>query len=195
MDQERPAAPKNALPAVVADRQLGLRIFFASLCALFIATIAAVLLTRAQSESWPSERLVELRPALFVSTLLLGLTSFAFVRAEAAIKLNRERGLLYWLWAAGGFAFLFLFTQSLNLARAWQAAGALKNLYAFTFTLLTGVHGLHVLGGFVPLALVIRGARRHEYSSSNSYGVQFCAQYWHFIGVVWLFILLVLFTG
>jgi len=181
------------LPKDGSTRQLGLIVFFASVTSLFIATVAAVLLTRFSSVKWPTGRLEELRGGLLVSTALLGACSLCFGYATRALKANRERALLRSLWAAAGFALLFLFAQSQNILRAWSVVNATQDLYSFSFSLLTGVHALHILGGLVPLAIVMRRAASREYSSSRGDGVQFCAQYWHLLGAIWLVILLVLF--
>ena len=55
------------------------------------------------------------------------------------------------------------------------------------FYLLTGLHGLHILGGLVALgarrpARLGRGRRR----GSSGFGVELCATYWHFLLLVWL---------
>ncbi len=59
--------------------------------------------------------------------------------------------------------------------------------------MLTGLHALHVIGGFVPLLVVLGKAKRREYSSSNHEGVKLCAQYWDYLGVIWTILLSVLF--
>jgi heme/copper-type cytochrome/quinol oxidase subunit 3 len=173
-------------------RQLGLWVFFGSVTSLFIATLAAVIITRVFSERWPTDRIAELRGGLAISTVCLGLCSFSLWQATTALQQNRERKLLHWLWAAAGCAVLFLIGQTQNAVHAWKLLHATEDLYAFTFSLITGVHALHILGGLVPLGIVIRRASQREYSSSRSQGVHLCAQYWHFLGAIWLVILLVL---
>jgi len=59
--------------------------------------------------------------------------------------------------------------------------------------MLTGLHAVHVIGGFVPLLVVQAKARRREYSSSNHEGVKLCAQYWDYLGVIWLILIAVLY--
>ena len=61
--------------------------------------------------------------------------------------------------------------------------------YAFTFYWLTALHAAHVVGGFVPLGIVIARARRRQYSSSRYEGVRLCKQYWDYLGVVWIVLL------
>ena len=63
------------------------------------------------------------------------------------------------------------------------------------FYLLTGLHGLHILGGLVALARAVPaawGARRPGAGSGSA--LELCVAYWHFLLFVWL-CLLVLFTG
>ena len=57
------------------------------------------------------------------------------------------------------------------------------------------MHALHVLGGFVPLGIVIHHASRRQYSSSQHEGLSLCAQYWHYLGVVWLILAAMLYLG
>jgi heme/copper-type cytochrome/quinol oxidase subunit 3 len=175
-----------------STRQLGMWVFLGSVTSLFIATLAAVVITRLFAERWPSERIEELRGGLLISTVCLALCSLSLLQATRALDRNRERKLLQGLWAAGGFALLFLAAQAQNMLHAWSLLHSTEDLYAFTFSLITGVHALHIVGGLVPLALVIQRARQREYSSSRSQGVRLCAQYWHFLGAIWLVILVVL---
>jgi heme/copper-type cytochrome/quinol oxidase subunit 3 len=187
-----PATLQSDAAKAGSTRQLGLLVFLGSVTSLFMATLAAVVITRVFAERWPSERIAELRGGLLISTVCLTLCSFSLHLATRALAHNRERKLLQGLWIAGGFAVLFLIAQVQNILHAWSLLHATEDLYAFTFSLITGVHALHIVGGLVPLAIVIRRAAQREYSSSRSQGVQLCAQYWHFLGAIWLVILVVL---
>lgn len=168
-------------------------VFLGSVTSLFLATLAAVVITRIFSERWPSDRIAELRGGLLISTACLALCSLSWWSATRALAHNRESRLRQSLYAAAGFAVLFLVAQTQNALHAWSLLHATEDLYAFTFSLITGVHALHILGGLVPLAIVIHRASQREYSSSRSQGVRLCAQYWHFLGAIWLVILAVLF--
>jgi cytochrome c oxidase subunit 3 len=67
------------------------------------------------------------------------------------------------------------------------------NVATAFFYLLTGVHGVHVLGGLVAWARAAARARRGTEPARVRLGVELCAMYWHFLLVVWvaLFALLV----
>ena len=97
------------------------------------------------------------------------------------------------LIAGGLFAFTFLVGQLF----AWQqlnAAGyflSANPANAF-FYLLTGVHGLHLLGGLVALARAIDKVWRGKLGQVRL-SVQLCAIYWHFLLALW-FVLFTLLT-
>jgi cytochrome c oxidase subunit 3 len=90
------------------------------------------------------------------------------------------------LSAALGVVFLSLqvwsWTQMIVAERTFNVA----HLYIFTFYVLTGLHGLHVVGGLIPLVVVARRAAAGRYGSADHNGLVLCAMYWHFLDVVWI---------
>ena len=175
----------------VSTRQLGMIVLFASLSVLFTASLVAYLVTRLRADVWQTPAMPALPRGLLVSTATLVALSFCVERALSAIRHNRHESLVKNLWLSLLFAVAFLGGQSMNWLYMQQAALApgTRTLYPFTFFLLTGLHAAHIAGGFVPLGIVLARARRREYSSSNHEGVRLCAQYWHYLGVVWLVLL------
>jgi cytochrome c oxidase subunit 3 len=51
---------------------------------------------------------------------------------------------------------------------------------------LTGVHGLHVLGGLVALGRTIAIAWRGVATEPVRLGIELCTIYWHFLLLIWL---------
>ena len=62
----------------------------------------------------------------------------------------------------------------------------MKEVYSFTFVMLTSLHGLHVIGGFFPLGFSLRSALKGRYTPESHVGLRLTATYWHFLGVVWI---------
>ncbi len=172
----------------ISPRRLGLYVLFGSLSVLFGASLVGYLITRAQSPAWRTPDLPALPLGLWLSTALIVAISATFQNALRAVRENRSRALSRRLWFGAGFVLLFLIAQLQN----WQYmqrgtfSAAVRTLYPYTFYMLTGLHAAHVLGGLIPLTIVILRARRHEYSSSNHEGVELCVHYWHYLGAVWL---------
>jgi cytochrome c oxidase subunit 3 len=195
---ESRAEPKDAREAAslpsLSLRQLGMIVLFCSMTVLFIATIIGFWFTRLTSPHYRAEGLPDLPAGLFLSTFLIGLTSLCIWQAQLAVKRNLLEALRRWLLAAAALASLFLLTQSANWF-AMRPPSDENSLYLATFFLLTGVHALHVIGGFVPLGFVLHHAWRRHYSSSSHEGLSLCAQYWHFLGGVWLVLVSMLYLG
>jgi cytochrome c oxidase subunit 3 len=194
---DHPAEPK--IPAEAASlpwltaRQLGVIILLCSMSVLFTATIIGFLFTRG-APHYRAPGLPDLPGGLALSTLLIALTSLSIWQAQRAIKKNLLEAVKRWLWASGALAGLFLLTQTANWF-AMRPPSDAPSLYISTFYMLTGVHALHVIGGYVPLGFVVHHASQRHYSSSHHEGLSLCAQYWHYLGVVWLILVGMLYLG
>jgi cytochrome c oxidase subunit 3 len=72
--------------------------------------------------------------------------------------------------------------------------GLKTNLFASTFYVLTGFHGLHVLCGIgLITAVLVRSLKKDRYSSEHHFGVEAAELYWHFVDVVWIVLFLILY--
>jgi len=179
----------------VSAKQLAMIVLFGTLTMLFGASVVGYLITRAQNDVWKTASMPGLPLGLVASTLLIAALSGAMHVALRAVRQNRFEALQRALLVALLLGFAFVMGQAGNWRSMYGASIATdaRTLYAFTFYMLTGLHAVHVVGGFVPLFVVLSKARRREYSSSNHEGVKLCAQYWDYLGVIWLVLLSVLY--
>lgn len=171
----------------MSTAQLGMVFLLGSLGVLFIGSVVAYLLTRSNNPNW--EHVHFGWPwGLIVATLTLAAISGSLEAALYAIRHNHQNHLLQGLYAGLGFAVLFLLLQVFNWSeiKDLNPEGTAHVLALFSFYLLTGLHAAHVVGGFVPLGLVIYRTTQREYSSSRYEGVRLLTQYWHFLALVWL---------
>jgi len=67
--------------------------------------------------------------------------------------------------------------------------------YGSAFYGLTGLHGLHVSMGAVLLGIVFVRAYYGQYSAERHTSVSTASMYWHFVDVVWIFLVVVLYVG
>jgi cytochrome c oxidase subunit III len=72
---------------------------------------------------------------------------------------------------------------------------ARTNAYGSMFFTLTGLHGLHVLVGLAFSVWVQVRAWRGAFDERRHVSVQNFALYWHFVDVVWLFVLLTVYVS
>lgn len=171
----------------MSTAQLGMLCLLVSLAMLFAGSLIAYLLTRSNNPEWASVQF-GLPWGLLVATLDLAAISFALETGLRAIRSNRQGRLRRSLLWALGLAVSFLLMQAFNWTEinALNPAGRAHVLALFSFYMLTGLHALHVLGGVVPLGIVLSRAEAREYSSSRYEGIRLLAQYWHFLGGVWV---------
>jgi len=173
---------------------LGMWILLATLGMLFGASIAGYLVVRLRAPEWPPPGMPRLPAGLWLTTLVIGASSVAIGRAVASIRLGESTRATRWLWTTLGLGVLFLVSQTINwwgLVTANFTART-KNLYAFTFYMLTGLHAAHVVAGLILLVVVGLRASRGRYGSGHYAGITYAAMYWHFLGAVWVVLFAVL---
>ena len=177
---------------------LGMWIFLATLSMLFLASIAGYLVVRLKAPAWPPPGMPRLPSGLWLSTGLLLAGSVTVHLALLRVRLGQRTATVRYLLATTGLALAFLLVQTWNWwgLIAAKMTATTKNLYAFTFFMLTGLHAAHVIGGVILLAIVTARAAKGRYGSGRHGGVTYAAMYWHFLDAVWivLFAVLVLFA-
>lgn len=181
------SAPPREPSFRMSTAQLGMVCLLLSLGMLFGGSLVAYLLTRSNNPNWASVSF-GLPWGLLAATFVLAGISFALESGLRAIRGNRQERLRRSLYWALGLAVAFLLMQAFNWAeiKSLNPSGRAHVLALFSFYMLTGLHGLHVLGGVVPLGIVITRSQAREYSSSRHEGIKLLTQYWHFLGAVWL---------
>ncbi len=181
----QPASDSAPIPAA----KVGLGVFLAVVGGLF-ALFGSALVMRMDYADWYQ---MQLPRVVWINTAALVLSSI-FMQIAAGAARRDEAMLLRASVAAGGLsAFAFLGGQFLAwrlLVDSGQPIAA--NPGTSFFYLITGLHGLHILGGL--MALVRTGWRLWNDGERRRVrlGVELCALYWHFLLVVWLVMLALL---
>jgi cytochrome c oxidase subunit 3 len=70
-----------------------------------------------------------------------------------------------------------------------------EGAYGSAFYGLTGLHGLHVGLGAVLLSIIFIRALFGHYSAEKHVSVSTVSMYWHFVDIVWIFLVVVLYAG
>lgn len=171
--------------------KLGLRLFMGVVTVLFSLLVLAYL-SRSRLGDWQSLAGEPWLPlsntkGLWLNTVMLMVSSVALQWARVAARRGDAGGTTMGLALGGFFAIAFLLGQ----LWVWQHLRGLGYFVASNpansfFYLLTGLHGLHLVGGLVAwgrtAARMWRGAHAQQVRAS----VELCAVYWHFLLVVWL---------
>lgn len=144
-------------------------------------------LTRLSGTDWWS---IPIPRLLWVNTAALAASSVALQWAKVEAPLNHREMMNTALAMAFVLAVLFLTGQVL----AWRqlvSAGYLlaDNPSNSFFYMITGLHGLHILGGLFVLGRTTIRARTSSVLTRIRLSVDLCAIYWHFMLIVWLILL------
>ena len=173
-------APFNARPKLVA-----LTAFLAVATSFFALLLSAYSL-RMELGDWVPLTEPQL---LWLNTAVLVLASVAFQWTRNVAVSGRTSQIKPGLLLTGFLTGAFLVGQFI----AWQQLNAsgqyiTSNPSNAFFFLLTGVHGLHILGGmYVWARATVRAFGEHD-SAAVSHSVELCTIYWHFLLLVWLIV-------
>ncbi len=180
----------------MAIGQLGMVVLFVSLSAGFLASIAGYIVVRVNNQGWTRADMPELPAGLFASTIVLLFVSYFFHKSVAAGQNDEQEKLKTYLSLGTLCVVGFVGAQTWNWV--YMATSGLppdaKSLYAFTFWMLTVLHALHVVGGLIPSVLVLRKGIQGRYGPLNFRGLSYHAQYWHFLDIVWVIMLITMFA-
>ena len=193
----------NLVPAdgnlrAVEDRspepaRTGIWVGLAAITMSFAALTSALVVRQGSGMDWQH---MILPPILYANTLALLLSSATLEIARRRIT-SYARGIesqmsasMRWMAITLALGLLFVGGQYV----AWlQLKGA--GLYLATnpnssfFYVFTGVHALHVLGGLLGLVYVISKLKRSVLRRSTFAAA---AKYWHFMAILWVYLLWVL---
>jgi cytochrome c oxidase subunit III len=134
---------------------------------------------------------------VYLSTALIIASSLTFTRAKSALMHDEESANRLWLGVTLLLGLGFLSSQLL----AWrqlvrQGLYLASNPHSSFFYVLTGLHGLHLLGGILALVFLFVYVRRasgpqaevKKRALTDAVGI-----YWHFMDMLWVFLFLLLF--
>jgi cytochrome c oxidase subunit 3 len=162
---------------------VGVVVWLASELMFFAGLFAAYFTLRSVNDVWPPSD-VELATArTAVATAVLVLSSGTMHLAVEAARHDDRRRSIRWLGVTALLGLIFLSNQGWEYAEASFQID--DHAYGSIFYLMTGFHGLHVIGGLVfmgAVAAAIAGRSRAPVRST----VEVCGYYWHFVDVVWV---------
>lgn len=168
---------------------LGLALFLVSLTVFFLAAIAGYVVVRTTNDHAPPWGGMDFPAALWVSTVVLVISGYTMHKAQQAAGRGVAGHVRLFLVTTLGLGILFLLIQTPALAallnQHYEVLGDNVAVYGLTVVLIV-VHGLHVVGGFVPLSMLTWRAMKQADPPPTQASLRLMAAYWHFLHVIWL---------
>ncbi|MDP6938830.1 MAG: cytochrome c oxidase subunit 3 [Planctomycetota bacterium] len=175
---------------------LGMILFIGSWSMAFGTLFLSFLVLRDKIAVWPPAGIaLPSAPIAGFATLVLAASSVFVERGSRSLSPDAGSGRkasFSSLWITGmllglGFALLQAWLwYDLILAGRTQTSG----LYESLFFGLTWVHAVHVVVGLFLLVWALVGSKLGRYGPERRSFVSNAALFWHFVGIVWLFLFL-----
>ncbi len=192
------------IPHTVAPRRdtalnnvkLGIWLFLASEVMLFGALFAAYIMLRTGADHWPHGVKYLSVPWATANTIVLISSSVTMVMAWASCMRKDLGKFKLWmgLTVLGGFGFLIIKYIEYSAKFAHGYLPGTDNFLAIYFT-LTGLHGLHVIGGMAVNAYFWGPGSKMWHTEHQRFTnrVETAGLFWHFVDLVWIFLFPVLY--
>lgn len=137
----------------------------------------------------------------FANTVVLLVSSFTMVLAVHAAQTDQRKRLIVFLMLTLLFAGVFLgvkyfeyshkFHEGLLPGKFYSHQGDTvpgQFLFFSFYFLMTGLHGLHIVGGMAVILWVLRRAVRGDFSSRYYTPVDLVGLYWHLVDLIWIYL-------
>lgn len=166
-------------------QKFALWLFLVTVLMIFAALTSAYLVRQADG-NW---LLFELPGLFYVTTAIILASSATMHWAYVSVKKdNLETAkLAISITTVLGVAFLIgqLMAWSDLVKHSIYLVGNPSGSFVY---IISGLHGLHIIGGVIFLAIVLVSLFRYKIHSKNPLRIEMCATYWHFLDVLWLYL-------
>jgi cytochrome c oxidase subunit 3 len=159
-----------------------------SILMMFAGLTSAYIVKRSQA-SW---LMLEIPVIFWYSTAAILASSITVQLSLKALKAREIMTYKRWLMITAVLGVLFLVLQIVGFkqfgANDIRLVGAGSNAsYSFLLA-ISGLHGLHVLGGVIALVVFAIQAFRVATRNYNTVPLEVAATYWHFVDALWIYL-------
>jgi cytochrome c oxidase subunit III len=178
----------------LTNGKLGIWLFLASEVMLFGALFSTYIILRSGAPEWPHGELNVVLGA--INTVILISSSVTMVMAWASLKLKDWAKHRLYLIATFVLAGVFLVNKYFEYKDHFDKGEtpAHSTFTAIYFT-LTGLHGLHILGGMVVMLYFLGPGTKLWKKNPDQFTnrIEYTGLYWHFVDLVWIFLFPILY--
>ena len=135
-----------------------------------------------------------------LNTLFLITSSFTMVMAVRSAQVSEQKPMLRYLTVTFLLAFAFLVVKAVEYSAKIQhgylpgplfhGEGHFETMPIFfgLYFTMTGVHGLHVIGGMAAILWLIWRGRKGHFHANYFTPVEMVGLYWHLVDLIWIFL-------
>jgi heme/copper-type cytochrome/quinol oxidase subunit 3 len=190
------APPRASLATLPIDQRRGIYAMWAVIATeamLFICMFGAYYYLGNNKDRWSQESAPELRFPLILLVILLG-SSFVLHWGERQVNGERFTLARAALWITVFLGLVFLALQGFEYYYHWSELAPYSDAYGSIFYTITSLHAAHVIVGLMMLAYIGIQPRYGATIRTPHKPYSTIALYWHFVDVVWVFIVIMLYV-
>jgi len=173
------------------NAKLGIWLFLSSEVMLFGALFSSYILLRVGADTWPHGYEHLNIPLGTINTAVLITSSVTMVMAWASLMMKDFKKYRRYLGTTILLALVFLVIKGFEYAAKFEHGlyPSTSTYFGIYFT-LTGLHGLHVIGGIIVNAYFWGpGSRMWKTDPDRlTHRIEVAGLYWHFVDIVWIFL-------
>ena len=194
MDMNIPYTIEERPDTGLTNGKLGIWLFLASEVMLFGALFSSYILLRVGAPEWPHGELSV--PLGAINTIILIGSSVTMVMAWASLKMNERGKHRLYLSLTLLLALVFLINKYFEYSEHFsKGEGPWHSTFFAIYFTLTGLHGLHILGGMIVMAYFLGPGAKLWKTNQEQFAnrIEITGLYWHFVDLVWIFLFPVLY--
>jgi heme/copper-type cytochrome/quinol oxidase subunit 3 len=172
----------------IPSGKLGMWVFLSSEVMLFGAFISSYIVLAMGSPNFGRPDVALLgKPLATLNTFVLITSSVTMVLALAAIQKDNVKGFLGYLAATSVLGLGFLGIKVFEyIHKIHEGITITSSLFGGFYYTMTGLHGLHMIGGLVFNSYIMWNGMKGKYSSRSYERAEYAGLYWHFVDLVWV---------
>ncbi len=137
----------------------------------------------------------------FINTLVLITSSVTMALAIRSMQVGNKKATMYNLAATLAFAGIFLVIKYFEYAHKFHLGQLPGKYYTFTgiegtnphiffsiYFIMTGIHGLHVIGGMIAIGIMLYKTKHDRFNASYYNPIEVTGLYWHLVDLIWIFL-------
>jgi cytochrome c oxidase subunit 3 len=173
-------------PTRMHPKKFILWLFIVSICMIFASLTSAYIVRQAEG-NW---EVFQLPSMLYYSTGIILVSSVTMHWALINARKDNMGMLKIAMFITTILGIGFLISQYLGWQALQDQGVYLRegNPSGGFFYILTGVHGAHLISGVVFLVIMFVATFRYKVHSRQIVKMEICANYWHFLDIVWVYL-------
>lgn len=162
-----------------------------SVVMMFAGFTSAYVISKSRPD-WLSD--FQMPTAFLFSTIVILVSSATFHFAVKGVKNNKLSQTSTMLWLTLILAIIFIILQFVGFGQVIESGlyftGTESTITTSFLYIVVIVHLAHLVGGIISLLIVIYNNYKQKYSAAQHIGIELSATFWHFLGLLWLYLFL-----